>query len=188
MANEIGSAESFLDGVEAVLLSMNNPEILNVEHRRPLPGSRAYARDELNRIARLYLANPHVRRVELFGSFARGEGNSYSDYDLIVVVEDYDADAWLDAMYDRGASFNNDDAYKYKAYQRWEAAFSLLHVAGQSVWHKSDVFLFPPDWRSEEELDRLQMEGCHDDEDFMRNIARDAITFDEITGSFPWPA
>lgn len=178
MAN-IESAEDYL---AAAINTVSKPA------RKPLPGSRAYARKELNYIAQLYLSNPHVERVELFGSFGRGEGNSYSDYDLIVVVDEYYAEVWLDAVCDRGADFGTDNELYYsRREQRWLATVSLLDVVAGSHWHKLDVFVFPPNWRDDEELTRLQEEGRHHDPDFMRNIAHDAILFDEVTGSFPWP-
>lgn len=37
----------------------------------------------------------HPRRVILFGSRARGEGDADSDYDLMVVVDDDVPDEWL---------------------------------------------------------------------------------------------
>ncbi len=153
---------------------------------------RAGRERDLSILARAMLEHPAIERIELFGSFARRDSNPYfSDYDLIIVVDEATAEEWLNELRRHHRYFTEafgDDTYTGLKEVRFLVAERLLgSKLPVSIWASIDLFVFPPNWQDEKKLERLQAAGSHRDPDFMRNLARDAITFDEAMGSFPWP-
>lgn len=129
---------------------------------------------------RLYILGRGVLGIELFGSLARGKGTMDSDFDVIVCVEAFQAFQWLEAV--RG-QIRDRDAYgpSVAKIRRLEAMRTIgitpdrLYAAtGIDGW-RLDIFVYPPNWR--DYLHELQVLGHHTDPNFMRNIARDALTF-----------
>jgi len=123
-----------------------------------------------------------VKGLELFGSIARGDTMTMdSDFDVIVCVSTMDALLWMLEV--RRAVEDDVDLYNESlASVRRRKALECLGISpvdleaavGIQPW-KQDFFLFPHDWR--DLLDELQLLGHHSDPNFMRNIARDALTF-----------
>lgn len=125
-------------------------------------------------LAQSLLKNPHIERVELFGSFARGEETAESDVDMIIVVSIDIYYKWL-ACVNHAHDWRNPGVYAHSMAGRNNTACELLGIslAMSAPYVKEvDVFLFPEDWR--ERLYELQSHLPHDDEGFMHNIATDA--------------
>lgn len=144
---------------------------------------------QLNQIAEDCLSLKGVIDVELFGSFARDEEHDDSDYDLVLVVDEERAQAWMDEVLTNLGSFNSecetDGSVTLERYWATSSIFSAFrHILSWD--HEIDIFVFPPNWKSEETLNNLQIAGQHKDPNFMHNIACDAITYNSATGSFPW--
>jgi predicted nucleotidyltransferase len=49
-------------------------------------------------LAALPAVGIHARRAVLFGSFARGEADQYSDIDLVVIAREFDAERDFDTV------------------------------------------------------------------------------------------
>jgi len=152
-----------------------------------------YPPRQMNRVriehaAQQLLEQRDVLAVQLFGSYSRGEDTKVSDCDLIVVASDAAAYDWLNAIEKDFVTFDtlSDTYYVGSARRRWafERHFRPVLPDPDEFY---DIFVFPSDWQREAVLKRLQIRGNHRDPEFMSNIARDAITYDPFTRSFPWP-
>lgn len=123
-----------------------------------------------------------VRRVELFGSSARGHAQINSDFDLIVIVDEEVFEQWIKMV-----TLDNVDQNFYgslKSDRLRVAAFLLGAYWLEQGWPQVlDVFLFPANWQ--ERLGEIQDRGRHSDTDFMANVARDAVRFDPELCTFP---
>lgn len=139
-----------------------------------------------------------VLEVEVFGSIARGEATENSDIDLILIVDEPTARRFYDYVrFDHELSTN----YRASKWIRCRAANELLGcldptdtveeyfdllpecewlyellddtlLPRELIGYMFDVFLLPINWKSR--LDEFQELGQHSDQEFMRNIARDA--------------
>lgn len=131
-------------------------------------------KDRAVALAQSLLKNPHIERVELFGSFARGEETAESDVDMIIVVRIDIYYKWL-ACLNREHDWRSPGVYAHGMAGRNNTACELLGISlamSEPYVKEVDVFLFPEDWQ--ERLDELQSHLPHEDKNFMRNIAADA--------------
>ena len=95
------------------------------------PVAEDYAREVRRRL------NDRVRRIVLFGSHARGEGTTGSDYDFVIVADSVDRDT-RDAVVDAGVALLN---------SRDALCAPLVYTPDQ--WEK--VRLSPLGWNVERE-------------------------------------
>jgi predicted nucleotidyltransferase len=80
---------------------------------------------------------PHVKRIILFGSQARGDATEESDYDLVVVLDEKSA-AFREVVLDAGTEMLN----------RYDRLFAAL-VYDEKEWDKTRRF--PLGWNIERE-------------------------------------
>ena len=148
---------------------------------------RAASRSNISYVARLLLAQKNVLAVQLFGSYSRGEDRPSSDCDIIVVADDLTAAKWLQNLEYSFGSFGDGDAY-WSAKTLRQDLFQRFFSWPSDLYDTSyfDPFVFSTDWQNEHTLAMFQERGNHRDPEFMQNIARDAITYDPFTRSFPW--
>jgi len=131
------------------------------------------------RIASVFSNIEGVRAVEVFGSIARaGEGN---DLDLAVVVE---GGFYTSYVIDLRERMDYGDYYAdFKSERRIAALKALFFTTAQCGWLESvtagivlDLHLLPVGWK--EQTDMLQQHLWHDDPNFVKNIAKDAVTLE----------
>lgn len=141
--------------------------------------SRSDLRRYANRLAGDLLSLKSVEDVLLFGSLARGDFDTHSDIDLILIVDEELSHKWFDEV-----GLRDGDTYQ-KSGRRLSVASKIL----QQPWlltgwtGLADVFLFPPNWGGQ--LGVLQLAGDHQDPHFMEKIADDATRFHPELGTFP---
>ena len=132
-----------------------------------------------------------IEGVELFGSRARGNERTYSDYDVILLTKEDQARAVNESVTYKMRAHGMLDGYHDASHVRRDVIFDHFGIDGRSVqiWigielDKIDLFCFPIEWRSM--LETLQYALPHADDNFMRNIAKEAIPFTRLWGfNFP---
>lgn len=124
---------------------------------------------------------PHIQRVEIFGSFARGDQTPTSDLDMILCADEATALAWLDRLDIEADMYWNMREARYAA-TALILDFGPKRLAYLEPWKETlDLFVFPPNWRSR--LRSLQ-KYFPNEENFMQDVAHDALQF---TRSFARP-
>ncbi len=137
--------------------------------------------EQAREVMSVFLNAPRVQRVQVVGSVARNRcGN---DLDLVLVVNVFDYASFACRMNDWfGSDCNEDDDY-YAGFkqQRFNVALSILGLPPLAyAWllcatreFSIDLHLMPEGWQ--EHIDQVQAHLPHDDPNFVRNIANDAV-------------
>jgi len=125
--------------------------------------------------AKLFDRCKTLRRIELFGSVARGVATSNSNINLIVCVDDRQVAMWLDYLDLEGFDdWSLDDVIRTKAFLR------LVGISERDFQQLSgrftiDISVLPIDWR--ELFDLIQLVGHRFNKTFAHNLTQDAKIF-----------
>ena len=148
-------------------------------------------REMAGEAAAILKQHPRVHGVELFGSIAReGSGN---DLDLIVITDDGRGRDFIASLERYLKALPDDETARIMGYDMKNGVYADWRLRRIAAWETLgrdfgailreaetqirgkiiDLFVFPRNWR--DYLRALQEALPHEDPNFMRNIAADAV-------------
>lgn len=121
-----------------------------------------------------------IKGIYLTGGIAR-RGWSYKDVDLVIVVSNEVSQEFINKINEAEAGYVFADLRSYLALSDFLQLPQSVIDTLSAMTLKPDIFLFPEDWKTNQQL---RWALASSDRELIDNLARDAIRFDPITQQF----